>query len=363
METFALFENGTSSRIILGFLEHEQDPLKLVPLNIGNWQLVQAATNGFYSAYQVLRHMGYIKGCKYCFSYQFEEGIDAYGASAGLACALKFAQAVYPGREFFPYNLAATGVISDGTKDAQVKRVEGMQPKLRAALLRLHWGDRMYYPAANDADVDDALRVAATDKGIELLPVTTLMDAIATLLPPPPPASKPIRLAAHVVAYTLLLLLCVDSRRLFRSDLLPARQPLTVCVDSGGLSTPDQLPATQPPLSEEPRLSLTVCGDFRGLSTPDQLPATQPPLSEEPRSFSKKLPPSLTAAQELALLQRKPPPTPSTRYTLEEHFARLAKSGLPSFDAPGAYEVPTKPESTVTPNNNKHITSKKQSIK
>jgi hypothetical protein len=188
METLALFENGPARRIILGFLDPEDDPVKPLAINIDNLQMIHAANNGFYAAYQVLRDMGYITGTKYCFSYQLEEGGYAVGASAGLAFSLKFVQAVsYQWREPFPYNLAATGVISDGTKDAQVKRIEGMQPKLRAALLRLRRGDRLYYPAANEADIDDALRVVATDQGIELMPVTTLTDAIATLLLPSPP--------------------------------------------------------------------------------------------------------------------------------------------------------------------------------
>src|SRR5262249_9696875 len=147
METFALFDDGTASRIILGFLEPDDLPLKPLPINIDDRQMIQAATNGFYAAYQVLRTLEYVTGTKYCFSYQFEEVSYALGASAGLAFGLKFVQEVYrhhTGKPL-PYALAATGIISDATAGAHIRRVESLGPKLQAALGCLHQGDRVFY--------------------------------------------------------------------------------------------------------------------------------------------------------------------------------------------------------------------------
>lgn len=130
METFALFEDATASRIVLGFLEPEDLLLKPIPLNIPDNQVVHSAQNGFYAAYQVLKGLGYVRGERYCLSYQFKgEGMTFYalGESAGLAFCLKFAQEVHfreTGRRL-NRTVAATGVIGDGTERAEVRRVEG----------------------------------------------------------------------------------------------------------------------------------------------------------------------------------------------------------------------------------------------
>jgi hypothetical protein len=117
METFALFDDGTATRIVLGFLEPEEVPLRPLPINIDDRQVIHAAANGFYAAYQVLRDLGYVDGRKYCFSYQFADGAYAMGESAGLAFGVRLAQEVYRQRVGapLPYAIAATGCVSDAT--------------------------------------------------------------------------------------------------------------------------------------------------------------------------------------------------------------------------------------------------------
>ena len=115
------------------------------------------------------------------------------GSSAGLAFCLQMVAAVSDGMEVGA--IAATGMLSDATGEAAVVQVEGINNKLAAALEVLASGDRVFYPLANSAEVGSELQQRAEDKGIALLPVATVAEAIAELLSPamdekdPEPAS------------------------------------------------------------------------------------------------------------------------------------------------------------------------------
>jgi WD40 repeat protein len=104
---------------------------------------------------------------------------SAEGRSAGLAFALAFVastlECVEP-RVFPPF--AATGVL-DAT--GAIKRVEGLPAKLAAALAVLPAGALLIYPAANDGEVTNALRIGAQAKQITLLAVERLDEAIEAL--------------------------------------------------------------------------------------------------------------------------------------------------------------------------------------
>jgi len=118
------------------------------------------------------------------------------GKSGGLAFSLKFAQKIFQrttGREL-NFSVAATGIVDVPTKNAQVKRVEGINEKFKAALNCLNAGDKLFYPAENDIDIDLSLKNNLTEKGIVLHPVSTVEQAINLLFeeyhkpsPPPPP--------------------------------------------------------------------------------------------------------------------------------------------------------------------------------
>lgn len=186
-ETFALFADATSSPIVLGFLEPEDTPLKPIPINVEDKQVLSSASNGFYAAYQVLTRLEVIRGDKYCFSYQFKANdltFYALGESAGLAFCLKLAQEVSHRKtgERLPYSIAATGMISDGTEKAEVRGVSGINAKLEAALTCLQKGDKLFYPSQNEEDIGPELMAEAADKGIELIPVATVAQALQRLV-------------------------------------------------------------------------------------------------------------------------------------------------------------------------------------
>ena len=82
------------------------------------------------------------------------------GKSSGLAFSLKFAQKVFQkatGTEL-NYSVAATGIVDEPTKYARVKKVAGINEKFRAALECLKNGDKLFFPAENESEIEPSLR-------------------------------------------------------------------------------------------------------------------------------------------------------------------------------------------------------------
>ena len=105
------------------------------------------------------------------------------GKSGGLAFSLKFAQKIFQrttGKEL-NFSVAATGIVDLPTKDAKVKRVAGINEKFKAALNCLNAGDKLFYPAENETEIEQSLKGNLTEKGIILHPVSTVEQAINLL--------------------------------------------------------------------------------------------------------------------------------------------------------------------------------------
>lgn len=74
--------------------------------------------------------------------------------------------------------IAATGALDD---KSQVLAVEAVPAKLQAALRQMPAGGLCFYPQANDAEVDAALRGQAQAQGVKLHPVRRLEEAAQAL--------------------------------------------------------------------------------------------------------------------------------------------------------------------------------------
>lgn len=205
METYALFEDGSASRIVFEFFTPSptDDPVRLACIGIQDPGVVHSAQNGCLSAYHLLSRRGYIKpGERFFPSSQFGEAqanLRARGSSAGLAFCLKFSREVSTlyTEEAQTFSVAATGVIENGSREALVGRVEGVDNKVRAALDVLRRGDLLFVPAANAAEISAELKHSLADTGVELKAVATVAEALALLIPPsqdpdtaPPPPNR-----------------------------------------------------------------------------------------------------------------------------------------------------------------------------
>ena len=200
METYALLADRSASRPVFAFYtsDPEDPPVRLTFPNIHDVQARSAANNGCLAAYQTLMHRELLSGQeRFILSCQFaDEAADlkVQGGSAGLALCLHFAREVCPDR-FQETAIAATGTVSDGTQEARVGKVEGIVPKLQAALEALPSGGRILFPAGNEPEIPIDIHRQAETKGIELQPVDTVRQALETLLiesaePAPPPRKK-----------------------------------------------------------------------------------------------------------------------------------------------------------------------------
>lgn len=102
---------------------------------------------------------------------------NLHGRSADLAFAIAFAAALC-GADGTPCfrlpPLSATGVLNDG---GGVDAVEGLAPKITAAMEALPVGGVVLFPRANEGEVGADLRALAAARGIVLAPVARLEEA------------------------------------------------------------------------------------------------------------------------------------------------------------------------------------------
>ena len=101
MDIFALFDDGSSNRIICSF--YDSDPgcrIKIdFPPGLSDDQIRNSADEGIHCAYQSLRNLNYIAEREdFYLRCRFEDtdvNAKVLGASAGLGFSLKFAQEIY----------------------------------------------------------------------------------------------------------------------------------------------------------------------------------------------------------------------------------------------------------------------------
>ena len=132
----------------------------------------------------MLQSEGYLRN-EATFRFQFEKEYlkgdklqNVSGASADLLFGLAVVTAVRSDLEYRPF--AATGILSDG---GQVQPIEGLQVKIRAALNTpaLRGSGVIFYPKANDKDIDAELRYEVERAQIALKPVEWLEEAVEYL--------------------------------------------------------------------------------------------------------------------------------------------------------------------------------------
>ena len=213
MQTYALFEDGSASPIVYDFFapDPKDDPVRLAFPDIEDVQVRNSARNGCLAAYHILADLGHIQASdRFYPSCQFAEtrtNINAQGGSAGLAFCLKFVQEVYHNHTGTTLeSIAATGEISNGTREASIAPIKSINAKLGAAIDCLEESGWIFYPTGNQEEINAEIHTAAAHKDINLIPVATVEEAIRTYLP----ASQPKQKKRHwqIVAPILLLLAC-----------------------------------------------------------------------------------------------------------------------------------------------------------
>ena len=101
MDIYALFDDGTSNRLVYSFYDsYPGYRIKIdFPSSLSDTQIRNSAEEGIHCAYQSLRRLNYIAEREdYYLRCRFDNtdvNTKVLGASAGLGFSLKFAQEIY----------------------------------------------------------------------------------------------------------------------------------------------------------------------------------------------------------------------------------------------------------------------------
>ncbi len=171
--------------------ENNGRPLKVIAFGASEYQfdirlqpdsdkdaLYRSAEIGGQQAYQMLWREGYVRQSATA-RFHLEQAVpNVQGHSADLLFALAVIAAALPrARKLFP-SFAATGVLDE---KGFVQGVEGIPAKLKAALLVIKSGGIIFFPRANETEIDGELWQLAATQGVELFPVDRLDQAVAKL--------------------------------------------------------------------------------------------------------------------------------------------------------------------------------------
>ncbi len=105
-------------------------------------------------------------------------GSPVVGGSGGLALAIA-AFAKINSSQFLP--IAATGILPSTELHAPLLEVQGIIPKLEAALILVPEGGLVFYPERNDYEIPEDLKAAFQNRSIVLKSITSVQDAFLFL--------------------------------------------------------------------------------------------------------------------------------------------------------------------------------------
>lgn len=176
---WAIFSDSTASLVIMKkIVLDETSDLVLKSVGIDNPQVRTSGEKAITGAYNVLRDLNRIKNGNHGFSYEFREIAPVIHSSASLAFALKLVQKI----EKISFSIAATGIVLDSSQQSPVERIDNINEKIRAAGDVLMSGDVIFFPAKNRVEITLETENAVKNKGIILQPVSTVENAVKTVL-------------------------------------------------------------------------------------------------------------------------------------------------------------------------------------
>lgn len=213
MRTLALFADSSTCEVKARL--HQQmtwRPPEVTLLNTRTEDLLISAKRGLYAAMAFLQAQGsrypplngflafeLLSGAGSSRQTEFSTALQTVGRSADLLFAVLSAVTLLVPQESataFSGTLAVTGEIAEASESARVTGVAGICKKIKAGLRGLQRGDKLFYPAEHDSQrisdehVPESLKTQAAAKGVDLLPVRTVAEALQHVLPlvgPPAP--------------------------------------------------------------------------------------------------------------------------------------------------------------------------------
>jgi hypothetical protein len=159
-------------------------PVTTYPLYEGvGPDLVQTGDHAAEVAYRLARETVDLSAATYYIGFRLK-GLPAAAKVRGESAGLAMAIAIYCRLTSSPFGrIAATGRLTSFDDGGRIDRVEGIQAKLQGVLQVLSAGDTMFYPRPQDPDIADAVRAVFLERGIRLIAVDSVREALSCLNP------------------------------------------------------------------------------------------------------------------------------------------------------------------------------------
>lgn len=183
--TWALFESGDCKLVHASLHSAGKDrgrPVDGYVVTEGQGDFTRSARRAAQAVYAYAKKY-FPAGGPVSVAYDLEglsSGVTLAGESAGLAFAIALAKKIYNDN---PGPVAATGEIIGGADSETVGPVRGIEAKLEAALSVLPEGGWIFCPKSNEAEINDTLRKRINEKGLKLIAVSNVSEAIDALFP------------------------------------------------------------------------------------------------------------------------------------------------------------------------------------
>jgi hypothetical protein len=145
--------------------------------------------------------------------FDFNADFPVTGESGGLAFAVALAKRLLNND---PGPVAATGIVESSHNGGPIKKVRGIEAKLKAAGLVLPSGGWVFYPEENKNEVSAQLHSRLISKGLKLYPVSSVAQTIEILFAGTPlKKNKPVQRVYPkkpiLISFFLVLIIMVTS--------------------------------------------------------------------------------------------------------------------------------------------------------
>ncbi len=178
--TFMLFESGNVVSVDLSLFSAPKEnirPIDAYVVTEADGTVTHSARRAAGAVYEVagneVSEMGPIVA-----GFDFKADFPVTGESGGLAFAVALAKRLF---NKDPGPVGATGIVETSYNGGPVKKVRGIEAKLKAAGLVLPSGGWIFYPQENEHEVSPELRKNLMGKGLKLYPVSSVAQTLEIL--------------------------------------------------------------------------------------------------------------------------------------------------------------------------------------
>lgn len=185
--------------------------------------------------------------------FDFIADFPVAGESGGLAFAVALAKRLLNND---PGPVAATGIVESSHNGGPIKKVRGIEAKLKAAGVVLPPGGWVFYPEENKNEVSADLHNHLISKGLKLYPVSSIAQTIEilfadTTLNKNKPAQRVYHPKKMLISLALFLIILAASIGIILWKDRPLKSEQTLVEKSGSISQQPQIDINPPVIEDK----------------------------------------------------------------------------------------------------------------